>query len=300
VQHLAPLSPEHRAPAARTIGYSWGMKANVSRTPSGAEPAPNFRERLRAELVRRCGANPQYSLRAFALDLDSDHATLSQLLRGRRSITAATIERLGPRIGLTADEIASCVRREKSAPAETPEDATVLELRTLSQYAAAVVTEWEHYAILELTHVNGFRPDIGWIARVLGLTPDAVTLAVNRLLYLGMLSMVDEHTWIDHSGDVVALAAPATPHAFHAAALHALVERLATLAPAQDAHGGALPQDHSSTTLAVSVKRLPEVIERLHALRRELVLLLESDESRDEVYRLDTHLFPVTRCLPRS
>lgn len=290
------------------------MKANVSPDPSGAEPAPNFRERLRAELARRCGANPRYSLRAFALDLDSDHATLSQLLRGRRSVTAATIERLGPRIGLTADEIASCVRREKAAPmaeaatSARDADATVLELRTLSQYAAAVVTEWEHYAILELTHVRGFKPDIGWIARVLDITTDAATLAVNRLLYLGMLSMADERTWIDHSGDVIAHAAPESPHAFHAAALHALAQRLTALAPprgahgesAHDTHGGALPQDHSSTTLAVSVKRLPEVIERLHALRSELVLLLESDEARDEVYRLDTHLFPVTRCLPRS
>lgn len=275
------------------------MKVNVSSLPPGAEPPPSFRERLRAELVRRCSSNPQYSLRAFALDLDVDHATLSQLLRGRRNITAATIERLGPRLGLSADEIASCVRREKAAPVAETDDATVLELRTLSQYAAAVVTEWEHYAILELTHVRGFRPDIGWIARVLGITTDAVTLAVNRLLYLGMLSMADEHTWVDHSGDVVALTST-QPHAFHAAALHALVERLAALAPSRDAHGSALPQDHSSTTLAVSVRRVPEVVERLHALRRELVLLLESDESRDEVYRLETHLFPVTRCLPRS
>lgn len=275
------------------------MKSNVSSLPPGAEPPPSFRERLRAELVRRCDANPQYSLRAFALDLGIDHATLSQFLRGRRNITAATIERLGPALGLDADEIASAARREKAAPVAETEDATVLELRTLSQYAAAVVTEWEHYAILELTHVRGFRPDIGWIARVLGITTDAATLAVNRLLYLGMLSMEDERTWVDHSGDVVALTST-QPHAFHAAALHALSLRLAALAPAQGAQGGTLPQDHGATTLAVSVRRLPEAIERLHALRRELVLLLESDEPRDEVYRLETHLFPVTRCLPRS
>ncbi len=55
---------------------------------------------LRAELTRRCARNPSYSLRAFARALDVDHATLSQLLRGRRSLTREVIEQLGERLRL--------------------------------------------------------------------------------------------------------------------------------------------------------------------------------------------------------
>jgi hypothetical protein len=55
-------------------------------------------ERLRcllvAEFARCAGSNPRYSLRGFARKLGVDHSTLSQLLRGRRSLTWRTIRRL--------------------------------------------------------------------------------------------------------------------------------------------------------------------------------------------------------------
>ena len=46
-----------------------------------------FQSILADEFARRRGANPRYSLRAFAAYLGMEHSTLSQLLRGRRPIT---------------------------------------------------------------------------------------------------------------------------------------------------------------------------------------------------------------------
>lgn len=256
-----------------------------------------MRARLQAELVRRCESNPQYSLRAFALDLDIDHATLSQLLRGRRALTAATIERLGKRLKLAPDEIDACVRRAEQARSAEPrldESARVHDIETLSQYAAAIVTQWEHLALLELTHVRGFRPDVGWIARVLGLETDAVTLALNRLLHLGLLVMQDERTWLDLSGPTVFRSGACDASAFGAAAARALLERVSALTCSSRARAD-LPQEHSSTTLAVSLRRLPEAIGQLHAAHAQIAALLESDSPRDEVYRLETRLFPLTR-----
>jgi plasmid maintenance system antidote protein VapI len=66
---------------------------------------------LQAELAARCERNSRYSLRAFANFLAVDHATLSQLLRGKRNMTAPTIRRLGERIGLTQDQIAHYLAR---------------------------------------------------------------------------------------------------------------------------------------------------------------------------------------------
>ncbi len=72
------------------------------------EPADEgFRARLQCELARRCADNPHYSLRAFALDLRTDHSTLSQLLRGKRALSQGTIERLGDHLGLAGAEIAA-------------------------------------------------------------------------------------------------------------------------------------------------------------------------------------------------
>jgi hypothetical protein len=49
---------------------------------------------------------------------------------------------------------------------------------------------WYHFAILELTRLQDFQPDSRWIARVLGLNPDEVNIALARLMRLGLLEMV--------------------------------------------------------------------------------------------------------------
>jgi plasmid maintenance system antidote protein VapI len=81
-------------------------------------PAPTtFAAVLRAELTRRCARNPSDSLRAFARALEADHATLSQILRGRRALTRDTILQLGERLGLDAPRGVS--HRDIHAPTQS-------------------------------------------------------------------------------------------------------------------------------------------------------------------------------------
>lgn len=49
---------------------------------------------LRDELSRRRRVNPRYSLRAFARSVEIEHSTLSQLLRGKRTMTWKSIGRI--------------------------------------------------------------------------------------------------------------------------------------------------------------------------------------------------------------
>jgi transcriptional regulator with XRE-family HTH domain len=51
-------------------------------------------EQLQTELDRRRARNPRYSLRAFAQQLGVDHSTLSQWMRGRRTLSRASERRL--------------------------------------------------------------------------------------------------------------------------------------------------------------------------------------------------------------
>ena len=113
-----------------------------------AEPEP-FRQWLAAEFARRKNANHRYSLRAFASDLGVDHSSLSQLLRGRRTLTSNGIRRLVTKLDLGG------------------------HLR----------------ALLELTDRNDFRPNIIWCAKQLGLTPDEVAVALQRLIRAQLLQM---------------------------------------------------------------------------------------------------------------
>ena len=74
-------------------------------------------------------------------------------------------------------------------------------MRQLAQDTANLISDWHHYAILELVHVRDFKPDSRWLARVLGISVDEVNVALQRLLRLGLLEMVSQDRWIDHLGD---------------------------------------------------------------------------------------------------
>ena len=166
------------------------MKTNLIAT--GLEPtaASSFRLFLQSELGRRCTKNSQYSLRAFAKYLGVDHASLSQLLRGKRALTARMILKLGTRLGLDRPAVDGYVAREAIWGSNSEDAPSLIEMRRLADDTSAVISEWHHYAILELTRLQHFKPDSRWIARVLGIEADLVNLALSRLLRLGLLEMV--------------------------------------------------------------------------------------------------------------
>jgi uncharacterized protein (TIGR02147 family) len=78
------------------------------------------------------------------------------------------------------------LRRAKRTLPEA--DAEVTETpRLVDPDDFAVISSWYHYAILELTYVDGFRSDAAWIARRLGITRLEARDAISRLLRLGLL-----------------------------------------------------------------------------------------------------------------
>ena len=165
------------------------MKTNLLSAPPAPDASNCFRLFLQAELGRRCARNSQYSLRAFAKFLATDHATMSQLLRGKRPLSERTILKLGTRLGLERAAIDGFIAEESRWRSEAAADVTSNEMQQLADDAARVIADWYHYAILELTRLENFEPDSRWIARVLGITTDEVNLALTRLLRLGLLEM---------------------------------------------------------------------------------------------------------------
>jgi uncharacterized protein (TIGR02147 family) len=263
---------------------------NLLSTPTPPSPANCFRLYLRAELGRRCAKNPQYSLRAFAKFLAIDHATLSQLLSGKRPLSARTILRLGTRLGLDRAAIDRYAAEEYRFSQIAADKGTLSEMRQLADDAARVISDWYHYAILELTRLHDFKPDSRWIARVLGITTDEVNLAVTRLVRLRLLFMADRHHWIDQSGDTTASLAD-----FNRSAVQHLSQQVRQLMLGALEKVPAARCEYSSTTLAVSTQRLPGVLERIARFRRELVSVLGEDGVRDDVYQLEINFFPVTQ-----
>ncbi|MBI3406181.1 MAG: TIGR02147 family protein [Acidobacteria bacterium] len=265
------------------------MKTNVTQAAANSAKASShsLRSFLQQELARRCAKNPQYSLRAFARQLGMDHSTLSQVLRRKRALTPEVIRKLGARLRLDRASVSSFVEHERQFGAG-PSSAQ-REVQQLTHDTVNLVSDWYHYAILELVRLKEFRPDTRWIARVLGITTDEVNVALQRLIRLGMLDMRSRKEWVDSSGDTAASFDDFT----HAAIQH-LSEQVRKLSLSAVRGVPAGYREHSSTTLAVSTVRLPEALERIARFRRELAGLLERDAERDDVYQLEINLFPVT------
>ena len=264
------------------------MKLSQAHRSPPQSPSNSFRLRLQSELAERCARNPQYSLRSFALHLAIDHSTLSQLLRGKRKLTEAAIRKLASAMKLGPDEIEPYLAHQRRWPAADPR---VDEATRLTREAAEMIADWYHYAILELTRLESFRADSSWVARVLGISTDEVNIALVRLCHLGLLAMEGDR-WVDRSQGLVL-----SMEDFTQAAIDRLWSQVRELALAS-MRDPARIHEHSSTTLAVDSKRLPEITEKIARFRSELLELLQHDRARDDVYRLEISLFPITRTPP--
>jgi transcriptional regulator with XRE-family HTH domain len=128
-------------------------------------PSVTFRFVLHRELERRRAANRRYSLRSFARDLDINHSTLSQILRGKRRLTGRTVRAFGGRLRLAPAEIAELCAVENEA------------------------------AVLTAIGRSNFRADSRWIATMVGIPLDEVNVTIQRLLRKRIMTMASRARW---------------------------------------------------------------------------------------------------------
>jgi transcriptional regulator with XRE-family HTH domain len=128
-----------------------------------------FRVLLQSELDRRRAANRRYSLRAFARSLAIDHSALSQILRGKRRLTARTVRALGGRLALDARRVAEhCAEQNESA-------------------------------VLDAIGHPGFRADSRWVSTMSGVPLDDVNIALQSLLRKRAIVMQTRQRWVSKS-----------------------------------------------------------------------------------------------------
>jgi uncharacterized protein (TIGR02147 family) len=235
-----------------------------------------FRILLQAEFTKRCRANARYSIRSFAKHLGMDSSTLSQILAGKRRVSQKMIDRVYQEIGRPRP-----LNKDRDLDAHSA-------YNQLQVDAFFMISDWYHFALLDLVQLKKFEADPQWIARKLGITAAEAKIALERLTRLGMLS--------EKNGRLVKTKAHYTNYE----------EGLTS-----DAHkeyqrqiiGKALvavdqcPQerkDITGMTIVTNSKKLKEAKEKIKKFRRELCAFLE-DGQGDSVYHLAMQLYPVTQ-----
>lgn len=259
-------------------------------SPSSAGPglalhSGDFRLYLQSVLAERCRSNPRYSLRAFARLFGVEPSFLSKLLSGKRAITRRTLAVFSAKLGLGPAEVARF--------GGVPDAAAVAEeeFRSLTLDHFQIISDWYHFAILELVGVNGARGDASWISRALGISVNEARIAVERMLRLGMLERDRRGMLRNIGGNHTSIADPFTAVAFRKMQKQVLEKAIQALeeVPIEE-------RNQTSMTLAIDSRDLPAAKEHLKRFRREFTARLQPEgKPRDRVYHLSLSFYPVSR-----
>lgn len=264
--------------------------------PSSPASIPDFQAFLRDCFQERTDRNPSYSLRSFARYLDVDASTLSKILSGKKNPGRRFIEKSGQRLGLNPDQIVSFHKYQKLKlhfPEGVRTEGGVADQRfhLHPDDEFRLISDWHHYAILELMRLDRFQPTFEWIARELGLGVFTVEEAVKRLLRVGVLSISPKGEWIDRSQEYSS--SISGPYSLPAHRKH----QRQILEQAIDAlENIPFNQRHqSSNTFAADSARVALAGDIVKRFRRGLSRFLNESGRKDTVLQLSVSLFPVNK-----
>lgn len=162
----------------------------------------SYRAVLREEFETRCSRNSLYSLRAFARDLKISPARISEIFSGKQGLSVVWAEKIASRLGYTAAEtqVFCDLVQAESGKSELKRRLARTRLAqrasdkesSLQLDAFQAIADWHHFALLELTTIARFKSDADWIAKRLGVSESAASLAIERLIRLGLLERASD------------------------------------------------------------------------------------------------------------
>jgi len=156
----------------------------------------NYIDFLNDELVRRTSVNRAYSLRAFAKSLNLSSGELSEILRGKRKLSLKSANKISKALSLTSREtkhLYSFIENEQqmiSDPNSKLNSHSNLPFQELkiSHDQFDVISEWYHFAILNLADTKGFEWSYSSIAKKLNIKPFEVKMAIDKMVNVGLIS----------------------------------------------------------------------------------------------------------------
>lgn len=257
----------------------------------GVKSGKVFRLFLQEELVRRCRRNSKYSARAFARTLGIENSALSKILSGKRGLTPTMVDRLGKNLGLNPSEIAQFIIGTFVGAGAMDQSETEASFQQLTLDQFTVISDWYHYAILELTRLPHFRESNRWISKMLGISISEAGVALERLQRLGYLEKGKSGRLEIAQGSFTTLGNSFSASAFRKLQKQILEKALVALeeVPIEE-------RDQTSMTMATSKRKMSGAKEMIKKFRRQLAQFLENDaEDLDTVYHLAISLYPATK-----
>lgn len=250
---------------------------------------PYYLMKMKEALSLKQRENPSYSLRAFARDLDVHPSTMSQIIKGNRSLPFKDSAHIVMKLKLSPVDrtlFMESLMRKKTNIDEIKIDA--LDQRfMLDEGYYKIIAEWEHFAVLDLFELADFAPSIEGITAKLDVTTNRAQVVLNNLITCGLVEdrdgkLVKVHEDIRTTEDISNRALKESHIETMKMGIHKLEEIEVEL------------RDFSSTTVGVDLDKLPEAKTIIREFRQKMSALLR-DGHKTDVYQLAIQFYPLTK-----
>jgi uncharacterized protein (TIGR02147 family) len=244
--------------------------------------------KIREGLSLKQRSNPHYSLRAYARDIGIHPATLSQIINGKRALPVKDSEKVIKKLNLGPKErslfIDSLTKsRTFNQIKINEEDNRIL----LDESHYKIISEWEHFAVLELFHIDDFQRTKEDVAHKLDLTLNRADVVINNLLIAKLIEldeagkMVKVHEDVKTTDDISSQALVDS----HKETMQMGIRKIDEIALEL--------RDFSSWTLAVDLNKFHDAKLLIKEFRKKMAALL-SEGDKKEVYQLAIQFYPLS------
>ncbi|MES2770045.1 MAG: DUF4423 domain-containing protein [Bdellovibrionota bacterium] len=248
----------------------------------------NMVKHLQELFLEKCRKNENYSLRAFARSLSIPPSSLSEIINEKRALTEKLKKKIGLALNMTPAQINSYHgKRHGNTSKDKVDD---VDYKQLSLDSFCIISDWYHYAILQLIKTRDFTNEPAWIASRLGLKVTQVKLALARLKRVGIIESDNQNNLKDLTeGSTTHLKINFTNDELRSFQIKALEKAIDSLKRVPINY-----RDNTSMTMAINKSTLPEIKDEIKKFRRQLTKKFESYENPDEVYQLAISMTPLT------
>ncbi len=158
----------------------------------------------------------------------------------------------------------------------------------------AIISDWYHYAILELTHVKDFKSDTIWISKRLGITKSEANVAIERLLRVKLLVETPKGQWKEpeETQSLTHLKPMMTSEAAKKYQQQ-LLDRSKQAVQEIDVQ----LRSHTSAAFCFRQKDLKKAMARIQEFRRSFSEEFQNQLNALDVYQLQISFFPLTNPL---
>ncbi|MES2768584.1 MAG: TIGR02147 family protein [Bdellovibrionota bacterium] len=260
----------------------------------------NYINILKERLADRIKRNSRYSLRAFAKDINMSPGRLSNVLNGKSGLSLDKASTIAQKLDLSEAEaewfitsVQSQDARSKTKRSEAQRRINALK-KTYKDYQQlnldqfALISEWYHFALIDLMDTKDFKNDTQWMAKRLGISKVEVEVALSRLKSLNFIK--EEKNKLS-----VLVREPSTPSNIPSAAIklfhRQILEKAITAIDMQSVE----ERDFSAITMPISKDIMEEAQIKIKNFRREFdKWAQENSKNKKDVYCISIQFFNLT------